>query len=61
MSSKGNRIIAVVNGPEKYETLPASLRVGIDDINTVTKQGKIDVDGRDIRWKCSLEVITNFY
>ena len=48
MSSKGNRTIAVVNSREQYEILSSSLRVAIDDINTVIKQGKIDVDGSNI-------------
>ena len=48
MSSKGNRTIAIVNGPEKYETLKSSLGSIINEINNVIDHGKITVAGRDL-------------
>ena len=48
MSSSGNRTLAIVNGPEKYNTLASSFATVINDINSVVKNGKINVDGKDI-------------
>ncbi len=45
MSSKGNRTIAIVNGPEKYKTLKSSLGSAISEINSVISDGHILVDG----------------
>ena len=45
MSSKGNRTIAIVNGPEKYKTLKSSLSSAISEINSVISDGHILVDG----------------
>ena len=44
MSSSGNRTLAIVNGPEKYNTLASSFATVINDINSVVKNGKINVD-----------------
>ncbi len=44
MSSKGNRTIAIVNGPEKYKTLKSSLSSAISEINSVISDGHILVD-----------------
>ncbi|PFX15033.1 hypothetical protein AWC38_SpisGene20771 [Stylophora pistillata] len=42
MSSKGNRTIAIVNGPEKYETTVNSFRSAIDEINATLEAGSIE-------------------
>lgn len=47
MSSKGNRTIAIVNGPEKYDTLKFSLQQIISEINNTINDGKINVAGTD--------------
>ena len=49
MSSKANRTIAIVNGPEKYETLKQSFSSAINEINTVLETGFIEVDGKEIK------------
>ena len=49
MSSRGNRTIAIVNGPEKYETLEHSFSSAINEINTVLETGFIEVDGKEIQ------------
>ena len=41
MSSKGNRTIGIVNGPESYDTLKDSFSELFKEINEVNKQGKI--------------------
>lgn len=48
MSSKGNRTLCIVNGPEKYDTLKSSMGNVINEINSVIKNGKIDVDGKEV-------------
>ena len=54
MSSSGNRSLAIVNGPKKYNTLASSSATVINDINSVAKNAKINVDGKDIPVKMSL-------
>lgn len=49
MSSRGNRTIAIVNGPEKYDTLEHSFSSVINEINTVLEAGFIDVDGKQVK------------
>ena len=49
MSSRGNRTIAIVNGPKKYETLEHSFSSAINEINTVLETGFIEVDGKEIQ------------
>ena len=49
MSSKANRTIAIVNGPEKYETMKQSFSSAINEINTVLETGFIEVDGKEIK------------
>ena len=49
MSSRGNRTIAIVNGPEKYETLEHSFSSAINEINTVLETGFIEVDGQEVQ------------
>lgn len=44
MSSKGNRTIGIVNGPENYETQESSFADIISDINNVIKNKKIKLD-----------------
>lgn len=49
MSSKGNRTIAIVNGPEKYDTMVNSFRSAINEINTTLEAGSIEVDGKEVK------------
>lgn len=46
MSSKGNRTIAVVNGPECYNTVRDSLAKPLEEMNRLIGEKSIDVDGR---------------
>ncbi len=48
MSSKGNRTIGVVNGPEHYETIETSFSEFINDINSVNQNGKIKVNDTEV-------------
>lgn len=48
MSSKGNRTIGIVSGPEKYETLKVSFAEIINDINNVIRNGKLQVNDKEI-------------
>jgi len=59
MSSKGNRTLCIVNGPEKYDTLKSLMGNVISEINSVIKNGKIDVD-RKVSIEMCLGGITNF-
>ena len=45
MSSKGNRTIAVVNGPEEYDTIKDSLSNVLNEINNLVDSKFIEVDG----------------
>ena len=47
MSSKGNRTLAIVNGPENYDTIKDSMQNIINEINSVASDGKIKIDGKD--------------
>jgi len=47
MSSKGNRTIAVVNGPEDYHTVCDSLKKSLEEINKFIAQKSIDIDGKN--------------
>ncbi|XP_028418693.1 uncharacterized protein LOC114544180 [Dendronephthya gigantea] len=49
MSSKSNRTICVVNGPEKYDTLKVSMRDVLNDINTVIQNGEVKVDEKEVK------------
>ncbi|XP_028417141.1 uncharacterized protein LOC114541415 [Dendronephthya gigantea] len=49
MSAKGNRTIAVVDGKESYETMEESFGVVFQEINKIISNGKIKVDGQDIK------------
>ncbi|KAJ7384009.1 hypothetical protein OS493_024021 [Desmophyllum pertusum] len=46
MSSRGNRTIAIVNGPEKYDTLKHSFSSAINGINTVLKLALLRLMGK---------------
>lgn len=48
MLLKGNRIIGVVNGFEKYEIIEILFLEIINDINFVNKNGKIKVNDKEI-------------
>jgi len=47
VSSRGNRTIAVVNGPESHETVSDSLKKPLKEINKLIEQKSIDVDGKN--------------
>ena len=49
LSSKSNRTIAIVNGPEKYETMKTSLSSFFEEVNGLIDQGSISIDGNDIK------------
>ena len=49
MSSKSNRTIAIVNGPEKYETMKTSLSNFFDEVNELIRQKTLSIDGEDIQ------------
>lgn len=49
MSPKHNRTVAIINGPEKYATLKASLSHFFREVNELTSKGTITVDGRDVQ------------
>jgi hypothetical protein len=44
-SSKGNRTIALINGPEDYETVKESLSKSLDEINELLDAKLIEIDG----------------
>ena len=48
MSSKGNRTVEIVNGPEKYETLKISFCDFVADANELVRNKTISVDGQNI-------------
>lgn len=47
MSSKSNRTVAIINGPEKYETMKTSLKHFFKEVNELIEKGQITVDGKD--------------
>ena len=49
MYSRGNRTTAVVNGPEKYDTLKHSFSSTIIEINTFLETCFIEVDGKEVQ------------
>lgn len=49
MSSKHNRTVAIINGPEKYPTLKTSLSPFFDEVNALISKGTISVDGEDVQ------------
>ena len=49
MSLKHNRTVAIINGPEKYETLKASLSQIFCEVNDLISKGTIIVDGQDVQ------------
>ena len=48
LSGKSNRIVAIINGPEKYETMKTSLKHFFKEVNELIEKGQITVDGKDI-------------
>ena len=48
MSSKGNRTIAIVDGPESYNVIKESFKDCLFEINELIKRGKITIDGVDL-------------
>lgn len=48
MSPKHNRTVAIINAPEKYETLKTSLSNFFDDVNQLISTGTITIDGEDV-------------
>jgi hypothetical protein len=48
MSSKTNKTVAIVNGPEKYETMKTSLSDFFCEVNELIEKKTLLVDGEDI-------------
>ena len=48
MSSKSNRTVAIINGPEKYEAMKTSLKNLFKEVNELIEKGQITVDGKDV-------------
>ena len=48
MSAKGNRTVAIVNGPAKYETLKTSFSDFFGEVNELTRNKTIPIDGEDV-------------
>ena len=48
MSPKHNRTVAIINGPEKYETLKTSLSKFFDEVNQLISTGMLAIDGEDV-------------
>ena len=48
MSSKSNRTVAIINGPEKYETMKTTLKHFFKEVNELIEKGQITVDGKDV-------------
>ena len=49
LSSKSNRTIAIVNCPEKYETMKTFLSSFFEEVNGLIDQGSISIDGNDMK------------
>ena len=49
MCPKHNRTVAIINGPEKYEILKASLSNFFREVNELISKGTITVDGQDVQ------------
>jgi len=49
MSPKHNKTIAIVNGPESYETLQTSLQYLFQEINNLIEKQFISIDGNDVK------------
>lgn len=52
MSSKGNITIAIVNGPEDYDTVKRSLNKRLEEINEILNTKFIEIDG--VKYKLEL-------
>ena len=66
MSPKHKRTVAIINGPEKYETSKTSLSYFFDEVNGLIDKGTINVDGQHIQleffsWRGGHEISTNDY
>ena len=48
MSAKGNRTVAIVNGPEKYETLKTSFSDLFGKVHELIRNKTIPIDGEDL-------------
>lgn len=51
MSSKSNRTVAIVNGPEKYDTMKTSLNFFFQEVNELIDKQTISIDGKEIKLK----------
>lgn len=49
MSSKHNKTFAIINGPEKYETLKISLSKSFDEVNDLIEKGTLSVNGQEVQ------------
>lgn len=57
MSAKHNKTIAIINGPESYETLQTSLQNLFQEINNLIDKEFISIDGDDVKLDFFLEGI----
>ncbi|EDO29153.1 predicted protein [Nematostella vectensis] len=48
LSSKGTHTVAVINGPEKYETIAESLKDVLEEIDAVQDDSYVELDGKKI-------------
>lgn len=49
MSPKHNKTVAIINGPEYYETLQASLNNVFKEVNGLIHKGKLSIDGQEVK------------
>ena len=45
----GNHTIAIVRGKEEYESLKVSLANVINDVNSLVRDGEMNVDGKTVK------------
>ena len=56
MSSKSNRTVAIVNGPEKYDKMKTSLTLFFQKVNELIDKQSITIDRKEIKLKFLLGV-----
>lgn len=60
MSSKSNRAVAIVDGPEKYDTMKTSLNFFFQEVNELIERQTISIDGKEIKLKLFLRGVMKF-
>lgn len=60
MSSKSNRTVAIVDGPEKYDTIKTSLNFFFQEVNELIERQTISIDGKEIKLKLFLRGVMKF-